>query len=223
MEGGYKSAPFPCSKSKIMVPDPRSIHWKNCLHLFCMMWITGWLWSQCKGNCPHLNLILGTPSNFTFLSCPSYLDRFLTSMNKLEFRMDIPAVTREYTPGSCRNSRKHMRLSLPLEMRPDSSALCPEQLRFPNQTHKEPWFPWWNSRESLTTLSQDEKNTDVTPGMQNCSVYPKSNWDEANFPCIGSITTPRSTSYRTSGLTPNRNLERFLETAISSIENHQFQ
>ena len=24
----------------------------------------------------------------------------LTSMNKLEFRMDIPAVTREYTPGS---------------------------------------------------------------------------------------------------------------------------
>ena len=32
-----------------------------------------------------------------------------------------------------------------------------------------------NSRESPTTLSQDEKNTDVTPGMQNCSVYPKSN------------------------------------------------
>ena len=29
--------------------------------------------------------------------------------------------------------------------------------------------------ESPTTLSQDEKNTDVTPGMQNCSVYPKSN------------------------------------------------
>ena len=26
-----------------------------------------------------------------------------------------------------------------------------------------------------TTLSQDEKNTDVTQGMQNCSVYPKSN------------------------------------------------
>ena len=25
------------------------------------------------------------------------------------------------------------------------------------------------------SLSQDEKNTDVTPGMQNCSVYPKSN------------------------------------------------
>ena len=38
------------------------------------------------------------------------------------------------------------------------------------------------------------------------TLYPKSNWDEANFPCIGSITTPRSTSYRTSGLTPFRNL-----------------
>ena len=24
-------------------------------------------------------------------------------------------------------------------------------------------------------MSQDEKNTDVTPGMQNCSVYQKSN------------------------------------------------
>ena len=54
-------------------------------------------------------------------------------MNKLEFRMDIPAVTREYTPGSCHNSRKPMRLSNPCEMTPDSPALCPEQLRFPNQ------------------------------------------------------------------------------------------
>ena len=25
------------------------------------------------------------------MNCPSYLDRFLTSMNKLEYRMDIPA------------------------------------------------------------------------------------------------------------------------------------
>lgn len=33
LEGGYKSAPFPCSKSKIMVPDPQSIHCKNCLHI----------------------------------------------------------------------------------------------------------------------------------------------------------------------------------------------
>ena len=64
----------------------------------------------------------------------------MTSMNKLEFRMDIPAVTREYTPGSCRNSRKPMRLSPPCEMRPDSPALCPEQLCFPNQTRKEPRF-----------------------------------------------------------------------------------
>ena len=143
---------------------------------------------------------------FTFLSCPSYLDRFLTSMNKLEFQMDIPAVTREYTQGSCRNLRKPMRLSPPCEMRPDSPALCPEQFRFPNQTRKEPRFAWLNSRESPTTLSKDEKNSDVTPGMQNCSLYPKSWWDEANFPCIGSITTPQSTSYRTSGLTPFRNL-----------------
>ena len=32
-----------------------------------MLWIAGWLWSQCKGNWPHLKLILGTQSNFAFL------------------------------------------------------------------------------------------------------------------------------------------------------------
>ena len=40
----------------------------------------------------------------------------------------------------------------------------------------------------------NEKNTDVNPGMQNCSVYTKSNSDEANFACIGSMTNPRSMS-----------------------------
>ena len=53
------------------------------------------------------------------------------------------------------------------------------------------------------------------------SVCPKSNWDEANFPCIGSITIPWSASYRTSGLTPFRKLERFPEKTVSSIEDHQ--
>ena len=61
-------------------------------------------------------------------------------MNKLEFRMAIPAITREYTPGSCRNSRKPMRLPLHREMRLDSPALRAEQFRVPNQTRKEPVF-----------------------------------------------------------------------------------
>ena len=137
--------------------------------------------------------------------------------------MDIPAITREYTPGSFSNSRKPMRLSPLWDLRPDSPAFCPEQLRFPNQTRKEPRLDCLNSRESPTTQSQDEKNTDATPGMQNCSLYPKSNSDDANFPCIGSIATPRSTSYRTSGLTLFRKLERFPESTESSIEDHQFQ
>ena len=76
--------------------------------------------------------------------------------------MCIPVVTREYTPGPCRNSRKPMRLPPRHEMRPNSPALHAEQLRFPNQTHKDPRFAWLNSRESPTRLSQDEKNTDVT-------------------------------------------------------------
>ena len=48
------------------------------------------------------------------------------------------------------------------EMSSDSPALHAEQLHFPNETHREPRFALLNSRESPTTLSQDEKNTDVT-------------------------------------------------------------
>ena len=117
-------------------------------------------------------------------------------MNKLEFRMYIPAVTREYSPGSSRNSRKPMSLSRLCEMRPDSPALHSEQLPFPNQTRKEPRFAWLNSRESPATLSEDEKNTDVTSGMQNRLVYPKSTQDEAHFPFIESIAVSHSTSYK---------------------------
>ena len=36
-------------------------------HLFCMMWIACYLWSQCKGNWPHLNLIWGTLTYFALL------------------------------------------------------------------------------------------------------------------------------------------------------------
>ena len=115
--------------------------------------------------------------------------------------MGIPVVTREYTTGSCRNSRKHMRLHPRHEMRPDSPTLHAEQLCFPNQTHKEPRFAWLNSRESPTRLSQDKKNTDVTSGMQNWLVYPKSTQDEAHFPFIESIAVSHSTSYTTSVLT----------------------
>ena len=45
--------------------------------------------------------------------------------------MDIPSVTREYTPGSCGNSRKPMRHPPHREMRPDSRALRAEQFRVP--------------------------------------------------------------------------------------------
>ena len=62
------------------------------------------------------------------------------SLNKLEFPIAIPAVTREYTPGSCRHSRKPMRLPLRCEMRPDSHALGTEEFRVPNETCKEPRF-----------------------------------------------------------------------------------
>ena len=52
--------------------------------------------------------------------------------------MAIPAVTREYTPGSCLNSRNPMRHPPRREMRPESPALGAEQFLAPNQTRKEP-------------------------------------------------------------------------------------
>ena len=45
--------------------------------------------------------------------------------------MAIPAVTREYTPGSCRNWRNRMRHPPRWEMRLDSPALHAEQSRIP--------------------------------------------------------------------------------------------
>ena len=54
--------------------------------------------------------------------------------------MAIPAVTREYTPGSCRNARNRMRHPPRWEMRLDSPVLQAEQSRITNQPRKEPQF-----------------------------------------------------------------------------------
>ena len=59
-------------------------------------------------------------------------------MNKQKFLMATPAITREHTPDSRRNSRKTMRLDARREMRPDSPSLRAEQFLVPNQTGKEP-------------------------------------------------------------------------------------
>ena len=131
--------------------------------------------------------------------------------------MAIPAVTREYTPGSSRNSRNLMTHPPRREMRPESSELGAEQFRVPNQTCKEPQCLWWNVRVSRRPRSQDERNIAVTSGMQNSSVFPKSNGDESHFPFIGSIAIPCSTSYRTTGLISFIKLQRFPETPASNL------
>ena len=81
--------------------------------------------------------------------------------------MAIPAVTREYTPGSCRNLRNRMRHPSRWEMRLDSPALHAQQSRIPNQTQKEPRFTSGNTRVSPGTLAQYEMNTDVP---QECKI-----------------------------------------------------
>ena len=62
-----------------------------------------------------------------------------------------------------------------------------------------------------------------TSGMQNSLVYPKSTWDEAHFPFIGSIAIPCSTEYSTSGLNSLRKLQRFSETPASSLYEYSLQ
>ena len=131
--------------------------------------------------------------------------------------MAISAVTREYTTGFFCNSRNPLRHLPGWEMRTESPAFVEEQFRAPNQTRKEPQCALWNTRESPRPLSQDERKTAITSGMQNSLVYPKSTRDEAHFPFIGSIATTCSTSYRTSGLTSFRKLQSFPETPVSSL------
>ena len=59
--------------------------------------------------------------------------------------------------------------------------------------------------------------------MRYSWVYPKSTQDEVQINCIGSRAIPHSTSYRRSGLTSFRQLQRYPETPISSLEDLQFQ
>ena len=85
---------------------------------------------------PHLQKRLYFPFKPSLDSCGvrrNYTG-VLTSLNKVEFRMDIPAVTREYTPDSCRNSRYPMAHTPRWEMILDFPALGAEESRVLNQT-----------------------------------------------------------------------------------------
>ena len=86
--------------------------------------------------------------------------------------MAVSAVNREYILASCRNSRNSMRHPDRQEMRPKSPALGADQFRVPNQTRKERQCDLWNTRECPRPLSQYERNTAVTSGIQNSSVIP---------------------------------------------------
>ena len=63
------------------------------------------------------------------------------SLNKQKFLMATPALTREYTPGSCLNSRNPMTHTPRREMRLDFPAFRAEKYRIPNYTRMEPRFP----------------------------------------------------------------------------------
>ena len=144
-------------------------------------------------------------------------------LNKPEFQMAIHAVTRKYTSGACRNSRNLMRLPPCCKMRPDSHAFRAEQFQVQNQTRKDLKF-LEGTPENPQEHCPKMRRTLMSP--QECKiglVYPISNQDKANFPFIGFIAIPRSASNISSGLTSFRKIQRFPETPMSSLEEHQFQ
>ena len=92
----------------------------------------------------------------------------LTSLNQVEIQMAIPAVTLEYTPGSCRNSKNPMRDPPHQEMRLNSPAWCAEQSLVPNQTRKETRFSWWNNREPQEHC---DKMRWTLMSLQECKIF----------------------------------------------------
>ena len=88
--------------------------------------------------------------------------------------MAIPAVTGEYTPGACRNSRKLMRLPPRRKMRPDSpdfrlrSSVFPikdvRNLDFPDGTEENPPEHCHNQRRTLMS-PQECKIDGCTPNQ----------------------------------------------------------
>ena len=81
--------------------------------------------------------------------------------------MSMPAVTREYTPGSRGNKRKPMRLPLRREMRPDYPALAAEQFSVPSQTRKESQF-FEGTLESPPEHPHTSRRTLMAP--QECEI-----------------------------------------------------
>ena len=136
--------------------------------------------------------------------------------------MAIPAVTRKYTPGSCRNSRNHMRHPPRWEMRLDSLHCMQSNPVFPIKHVRSPDFLDGTPERPRNNVTKRDEHS-CNSGMHNSSVYTKSTRDEAHFPFIGSIAILCSTEYSTCGLNSLRKLQRFSETPASSLYEYSFQ
>ena len=144
-------------------------------------------------------------------------------LNKPEFQMAFPAVTREYTPGACRNSGKLMRFRPRCKMRPDSPAFHAEEFHVPIKDVSNIDFPD-GTEQNPQEHCHNNRRTLMSP--QECKIdwcTPKSTQHEAHFPFIESIDISHYTSYTTSGLTSFTTIQRFPETPISGLQEHQFQ
>ena len=155
--------------------------------------------------------------------CLSQLDRSADVAEPKRVLMAIPILTQEYTPVSCNNSRKIMRLPPHQQMRHHSPAMHAEQIRVPHQTPKETGLPGWNTRESQTTLSQVYRGPEVTAAPRKGSGFCKSTRDESRFPCMCSRAIPNSPSNMRSGLTSFKQQQSIPENTVQSPEEHQVQ
>ena len=130
--------------------------------------------------------------------------------------MAFPALIREYTPGSCRNSRKPMRLPprremrlIPLHCMQSHSVFPIKYVRSLDMLDGTPESPQEHCHKMRRTLMspQEHKIARCTPNQ--LEMKPISPSLAPGIPC--------SPSYTTSGLTSFRQLTRFPETPVSSL------
>ena len=139
------------------------------------------------------------------------------SLKKQKLLMATPAVTREYTPGSCCNSIKPRIRPPRREMWTDSPALGAEQFRLPSK-HVRSLDLLDGTTESPREVRHKPRRTLMSP--QECEIdqcSPNQLEMMKNFPCIGFRAMPHSPSYRTIGLASFGQLQRFPETPISHL------
>ena len=163
------------------------------------------------------------PRRDYILSCPSYLDSGPDFTEQTPFSKGYPRL----------NSRIYPRFLPQLEKTYETFPSLRDEAQFPCIVSRAIAFSKSNTEGAsicLIELQRVPNSTFTRRDEHWCHssnakllVVPKIKLRWVQFPLYWLHNHPRSKSYRTSGLTPFRNLEWFPETTVSSIEDQQFQ